>query len=248
MNLIGHNYIAKEVLSRYNPLIAAGVHLPDLVPFVSTSAFSFDEIHENPDQVYKYLLNGDIKYLDLSLGMMSHSVKYGADKFNGEIDKWLLSSNEELKNEIAEKIVSASSINIEIAKGPRMHNYLWCGLDFYLIDKYPEFINEIKKNYNQANIEKISEILSQAYDKDINKVKDNIEKHIKLVNKYNISSKTEFVKFWRDFASELPQKDNIDVDKALSCIQFIEDTFKDKWQGVIDAVVKDIRLRMREYI
>jgi hypothetical protein len=55
MNLIGHNFIAKKVLQRYNSLIAAGCHLPDLVSFLKDSALTFDEIHENAEIVYSYL-------------------------------------------------------------------------------------------------------------------------------------------------------------------------------------------------
>jgi hypothetical protein len=247
MNLIGHNYIAKKVLSKYNPLIAAGAHIPDEVEFVSSSVFSYGGLHENPDAVFEYTTKQDRKYLGLALGMMAHSVKYGADKYTGDIEKWLFKGDESLRNTIADKIVQASGISIEIAKGPRMHNYLWGGLDFYLIDKYPEFVDEIKENYKAIDTDQVSEILAQAYDKNLDKVKANIEKHIGLVNKYDISTKLGFVKFWKDFVSELPEKDNVDVDKAVFCINFIENIFEKDWEEVINRVVKDIKLRMSTF-
>ena len=94
MNILGHNYMAKLVLNKYNPNIAAGCHLPDLVPFLKGSTLSFEEIHESPEQVYVYHDKNDNSAIDLALGLMTHSVKFGADKFNRDIDIWLLETQE----------------------------------------------------------------------------------------------------------------------------------------------------------
>ena len=64
MNLIGHNFIAKKVLGRYNSLIAAGCHLPDMVPFLRDSLLTFGEIHESPETVYNYLKENNKENLD----------------------------------------------------------------------------------------------------------------------------------------------------------------------------------------
>lgn len=248
MNLIGHNYIAKEVLSKYNPLIAAGVHIPDLVPFVKSSVFTFDEIHENPDAVYQHCLKNNKGYIGLALGMMTHSVKYGADKFNRDVDIWLIGKDYKLLDEIAQKIVGCSGIPLETAKGPRMHNYLWCGLDFYILNKFPEFAKKIQSAYAEIDNEGVSKILSEVYKKDLAKVKDNLQYHLGLVNKHDITSLVGYVTFWRDFGSQLSEKDNIDVEKATSCINYIYIKFEKHWPEIIDKTTRDVKFNMSRLI
>lgn len=239
MNLIGHNFIAKKVIGRYNSLIAAGCHLPDLVPFLRESVLTFDEIHESPETVYDH---------DLALGLMTHSVKLGADRFNRDIDTWLLGDDEELKIKIAEKITQASNVDLRTALGPRMHNYLWCGLDFYILDKYPTFISELNSAYREINIPEISAILSKSFGKPLEAVQNNVEKHIGLVVKHQIATKEDFISFWKEFISELPEKDVIDIGKTVDTVNFIEKQFYEQWKIIIDRVVVDIKRRMHSYL
>lgn len=248
MNILGHNYVAKLVLNKYNPNIAAGCHLPDLVPFLKGSTLTFEEIHENPELIYKYLNGKDGNTTDLALGLMTHSVKFGADKFNRDIDTWLLGNNENLKLEIAEKICKASNIDIDTAKGGRMHNYLWCGLDFFIIDNYPEFISEINSAYKNIDIDETSKILSEAFNKPYDLIKKDIKKHIDLVVRSNIRDKQSFLQFWKDFISDLPDKDEVDLEKAMETVDLIEKHFYTQWEGIIKKVELDIKDRMRSYI
>ena len=248
MNLIGHNFIAKKVLGRYNSLVAAGCHLPDMVPFLKDSLLTFNEIHEGPNTIYNYLKKNDQKSIDLALGLMTHSVKFGADKFNKDIDVWLLRSNEKLKTKVAERIIKTSGVDLKTALGPRMHNYLWCGIDFYILDKYPDFIVELNTAYKEINIPEISEILSKAFQKPLETVQNNVEKQLGLVVKHHISSKKDFVSFWKEFVSELPENDSIDVNEVVNTINFIEGLFDEQWKAINDRVVADIRTRMSSYL
>jgi hypothetical protein len=248
VNIIGHNYIASKVLNRYNSLIAAGCHLPDLVPFLRESVLTFDEIHESPERVYDYLKQNDDMYIDLALGLMTHSVKFGADKFNKEIDTWLLESNENLKLEIANKIVGASNMKLETALGPRMHNYLWCGYDFYILDKYPTFVNRIGNAYSGINVSEISEIISKTFDKPQDTIQNNIEAHIGLVLKHNVATREGYISLWNGFASQLPEKDKIDELQALNTVVFIENIFQNQWGLIENRVVADITSRMAKYL
>ena len=248
MNILGHNYIAKQVLNKYNSNIAAGCHLPDLVPFLKDSILTFDEIHENPELVYKYSVKNNEVGIDLALGLMTHSVKFGADKFNRDIDVWLLDNNEDLKQSIAEQICQASNINIDIAKGGRMHNYLWCGLDFFIVDNYPDFLPEMNLAYKNIDIDQTSKTLSEVFNKPQDLIRNDIEKHIILVIKSDIKDKQCFLKFWKDFISDLPDKDEIDLEKAMKTISFIEKRFYDRWEEIINKVEIDIKDRMKAFI
>jgi hypothetical protein len=244
MNLIGHNYIASKVLSRYNPLVAAGVYIPDLVPFLKSSVFTFEEIHENPDVVYQYCRKNDNECVDLALGMMTHSVKYGVDRYNKDIDEWLIGKDSKLGDEIAQKIVDCSGIPFETARGPRMHNYLWSGLDFYILSNFPEFAKQIQKAYSQVDIDKISKILSKAFKKDLNGVKGNLNDHIGLVNKNDITNPAGCISYWKDFLSQLSEQDNVNLEKAVSCISFISEKFDKNWPEIIDKTTKDVKFNM----
>jgi len=236
------------VLNRYNSNIAAGCHLPDLVPFLKGSVLTFDEIHENPELVYKYSLTNNSKGLDLALGLMTHSVKFGADKFNKDIDAWLLGDNEDLKTKIAEKVCKASNVSMEVARGPRMHNYLWCGLDFFILDKYPDFTFEMNKAYKEVNSSEISKTLSEVFNKPYDLIKIDVDKHIGLVVRDDIKDKDSFIRFWKDFISDLPDKDDINIEAASEVIGYIEDLFYKDWDEIIQKVVWSIKDRMKECI
>jgi predicted nucleotide-binding protein (sugar kinase/HSP70/actin superfamily) len=179
---------------------------------------------------------------------MTHSVKFGADKFNRDIDTWLLGNNEGLQQTIAEKICEASNIDIDTAKGGRMHNYLWCGLDFFVIDNYPKFIPEMNSAYKNVDIDEISAILSEVFHKPIDLIKDNVKKHIDLVINHEIKDKQSFLRFWKDFISDLPDKDDVNLEKAYETIIFIENQFNKHWEEIINRVVSDIEDRMKFYL
>lgn len=247
MNLIGHNYIAMKVLNKHNSDIAVGCHIPDMVPFLSDSCFSFEEIHENPEIVLNYLKKNK-KSKDLSLGMMTHSVKFGADKFNKDIDVWLLGDDVKTKNDIANMISECSKVSFDTALGPRMHNYLWCGLDFYIIDKYPVFLNQIANSYKNANLDVVTKILSNSYQKPEIEVYANLSNHIGLVINNQVLSKKGFLIFWKKFISELDTQDDLDIDLAYGVVEFIEKKFQGQWESIISRVTNDITERMKIYI
>lgn len=247
MNLIGHNYIAKRVLGRHNTLIATGCHLPDIAPFVKDSEFSFEEIHESPEKVFTYLQKNNLDYLDLALGMLTHSVKFGADKFNRDIEVWLLDNNEKLKTEIAQMIVEMSGVSLEVAEGSRLHNYLWCGVDFYIIGVYPSFIADLKNAYKNVDVAKIAQILSVIFNKSKEKVQNNVQRLLSDIIKHDIKTKNGYVSFLKEFLSNLPEKDNIDVDKAVGVIHRIEMMFHNEWENIIDKVTTDTKLRIDDF-
>ena len=106
MNIIGHNYIAYKLLGKITPNTFLGSHIPDFVPFLPSSVFSFDEIHENHERLLKFVQKKYPDAVDLPLSMLCRSVKHGADEYNREIDEWLLKENEELMDKLS-KMISA---------------------------------------------------------------------------------------------------------------------------------------------
>lgn len=140
MNILGHNYIAFRVIGHLNELTIAGSEIPDLVPFVPDSVFTFEEIHESGDDLLRFLDATYPEKRDLAISMMCHSVKFGADAFNSDIDTWLIGDDDKLKKSLATKIADCASIPYEVAYHNRLHNYLWGGLDVYLMNLEKGFV------------------------------------------------------------------------------------------------------------
>ena len=170
------------------------------------------------------------------------------DKYNRDIDTWLVGKDSKLLDGITQKIVACSEIPLETAKGSRIHNYLWCGLDFYIINKFPEFTQEIQNAYAEIDIEETSKILAGTYKKDLTSVKNNLRDNLELLNKHDITSPGGCMAFWKDFVSQLPERDNVNAKKATTCVNYIYTTFDKQWPKVIDKVTKDIKIRMSEFI
>jgi len=135
MNILGHAYVAVKALSGKKSLLITGSLLPETSPFILNNPFTWKEIHESGDKFLKFLDSHYPDKRDLALGIMAHSVKYGADKYNRDIEKWLLKDNLKLKRKLALRIVDCSSISLKVAEEARMHNYLWGGVDVFLLQK-----------------------------------------------------------------------------------------------------------------
>ena len=83
MKLLGHAWVAVNARPEGDrKLLMLGSVLPEIMYYTKDHPFEFEEIHEGGDKVYKYLRSKNPKWADLGLGMLAHSVKSGADKFN----------------------------------------------------------------------------------------------------------------------------------------------------------------------
>lgn len=63
--------------------------------YTKNHPFTFEEIHEGGGIVYQYLIQRQPDLADFGLGMISHSVKYGTDKFNLDENLALLGYEDE---------------------------------------------------------------------------------------------------------------------------------------------------------
>ncbi|MFC1700121.1 hypothetical protein ACFLZ4_00560 [Patescibacteria group bacterium] len=249
MNLLGHNYIAYKVLKETTPYTLVGSHIPDFVPFLPTSIFKFEEIHENQEKFLDFVKEKYPDATSLPLSMMCHSVKYGADKYNREIDTWLLEDKEDLAGEVSRMIVDSSGVSFETARGPRLHNYLWCGADLYLmknnpdsvIDKFVTSLESIDYNYT-------SKILSEFYKKDKKLVKENLLDHFKFITPETFKDIEAFVKFWSKFLSPLKEGDNLDTKKGTELLNFIYTEFENDWEKIIGKVESKVKVSMKPFI
>ncbi|MBM3209295.1 hypothetical protein FJZ40_03325 [Candidatus Shapirobacteria bacterium] len=244
MNFLGHSYAAFKVEGRINPYLVAGSWLPDLVPFVPSPVFTFAEIHESPDKFLRFL---DKKYpyaRDLAIGMMTHSVKYGADRFNREIEGWLIEDQRE-KIELAKKIVDCSGVSLEVASKARLHNYLWSGIDLYLLNSKPEFVHGLAEFYPKINHEELVRLLAECFAKEGKEVRGMINCLLAPIRPEFFTSLSGLVKIWKVALAGLPEKDEIDEEKTVRLFREIYQLFSNKWGSILEKVIIDVERRMR---
>lgn len=251
MNILGHPFVAYKVIGKMDKYVAAGADINDMVPFVPNSTFTFKEIHESPEIFLKCLDKKHPEKRHLALAMMSHSVKFGADKFNRTIVEWLLGNNKELTNNFALKISDLSKITFKQGRKSRLHNYLWSGADIHILKNHPKFVEETIKAYEGVDLEEISELLAECFSKQ----KDLVLKDLKYLfspleteGYENLKSVNGLVKLWKPIMAGLPEKDNVDEKKCFMLFNEIYKQFQSQWEKIIGKVVKDTKKRMEPYL
>lgn len=256
MNLLGHNYVSQKVLGRISPQICAGALLPDMVPFISDSVLEFTEIHDPKDRFLNFVKERHPENLELALSMMCHGYDYGADFYNKEVVFWLLGDgktsddieNGELFKKIANNICEVSGIEYNVAAELRMHNYLWCGVEFFLIKNEKSFVNETIDNYKKINISELSDILHEYSQKNVERLERNISSLVNPILENNLAKEEGYVKYWKEFLSQLSEGDNFDTKPGLEFFNFLYFEFETLWQQVINMVVDGVQKRMKPFM
>ena len=222
---------------------------PDIFPFASTTVFSFEEIHEGGEAVLSFLKRNYPKKTDLAIGMISHSVKYGADKFNSEIEDWLLTEKPDLKKELVKKIVNCSLLDTETAGKARLHNYLWTGVDLYILKNEKLFMDKLLIAHSEIKIDEVSDVLAKTFSKDEEKVKKTVFSILEpFYPPKTICSISGLVKIWKKAMAGLPEKDKIDEEKTIELFDEIYYHFENQWEEILNKVIKDVQLRMKKFI
>jgi len=251
MNIHGHTYVAYKITGKLDSLILVGSHVNDLVPFVPNSVLTFEEVHESPEIVYSYLKENNPEYIHFSLAMMTHSVKYGADQFNKNIDEWLLDDNPNLLDEFAKKISSYSKIPYDSAKLGRMHNYLWAGLDVHIVKNKPKFNKLLLKSFDDLDLDLVADILAKSFIKSREGIRQNLnvlfDPFFELgTDKLNtVEGYTRYLKL---FFSNLPEKDDVNVSKTADFLEEIQQLFAEQWDEILETVIEDTRKRMAPFL
>lgn len=245
MNYLGHSWIALKSTNRNDGLLIAGSHIPDLVPFVPNSVFSFDEIHESGDLLLDYLRKNHPESTSFALGIMSHSVKFGADQFNSQIDQ-MLKLDEVTTNELGRLIADASHLSYEKGKVNRLHNFLWTGVELYLSqDKH--FLEELSVLNREVDTNEVSQLLSGFFDKDFKKVNQEVNYFLGKTKKIS-TNEFELAQQWADVAVGLPEKDRVNVEKTAKLIKIIYTRFADRWQEVLNQVLSTVKTNMTPFL
>ncbi|MFH1561494.1 MAG: hypothetical protein ABID04_02860, partial [Patescibacteria group bacterium] len=207
MNILGHPFVACTVLKKVNWQIVAGSILPDIVPFVPQSVFSFEEIHENPERFLFFLEKNYPSEKDLALGMMTHSVKFGADRFSPMIEKRLLGTDLKARKQLANKIVDCSGVSLEMAQTARIHNYLWAGFDVYLLKQKSDLVEEIRSVCQEIDQDRTTDLLAEWAKKDRFRVRKIVAVLFDFLKFDPFASVSCLVSGYKSFFAGLPEKD-----------------------------------------
>jgi len=241
MNIIGHPYIAFRVFGRLSEDLVLGSYLPDIVPFVPGSAFTFEEIHEGGEQLLSFLDDACPERRDLALGMLCHSVKFGADKFSGDMEEQFVAE----RTDYAKRIAEASAISLEMAREARFHNFLWWGVDVQLLRHRRKFVGELAKIVSRVDTAGAADLLAKCFAKDKLSVLRDIHFFLKPLSPERFLSVRGLVEIWRDIASGLPEKDQVDVEKTVLLFEDCAALVEDSWEGTLAQITSEIISSLR---
>lgn len=248
MNGLGHPFVAFKTVGRMNSWLAAGSLLPDLVPFIVHENELFDLIHEGGESFLKYLDKDAPEARDLGLGMIAHGVKHGADQFNRTIDQWLLKGNEQLAKEIAEKIVACSGVSFKVAREYRLHNYLWAGIDVYLINNEKIFVRQLNQAHQGIEKEKVAHYLAAYLGRDRAQVEGWVNNFFDYFTTEALSTLSGLTDVWQKVMAGLPERDLIDKNKTEQLFNDIYVKFKGDWPEILDQVIGDVKKQVSPFL
>lgn len=243
MKLVGHVFIAIKAFPRRNTqFLAFGSLLPETVFYTKNPALTFEQIHEGGLELYKFCKQKHLNFVDLGIGVMAHSVRFGADSYDSDDAIVRLGY---VEKDIP-KISEALEVDLKTAK-TRAHNLYDLALDFYIYEKHPQikkFIEETKR----IDKEKIADILSECYSSSKPLIKSNLSH---LWDKYDLSLMETFkglAKFWRILAKDLPETDPVNIPKTEKLLKSFYKKVKPRAEGFIQEVIKTTRAKINEAI
>lgn len=175
MKLLGHAWVAVNAYPRGDrQLLSLGSILPEIMYYTQNHPFKFAEIHEGGDVVYKYLMDKFPRLADLGIGMLSHSAKAGADRYNMDENLELLGYAGDEVDKLRFRLTDILSISYDTAK-IRAHNILELAIDLKIIQKHPEFVSEFSQAVVKRDIIKqVIKILSRCFQKPVEAVANSV--------------------------------------------------------------------------
>jgi len=238
MKILGHAYIATRAIEGDNQLLIAGALLPEMLPYIPNDIFEYKELHEGGKKLLEYLNNHYPEKRDLALGLLSHGVEFGADKFEKESETLV----EEKRESILRAIVKANLVAPEIAKY-RLHNYVGLGIDWLLVQNEPELVKEVQKTLREIDIDEISHLLAEGFGKDETKVRKMVETLFKKIYlPEDLASVEGLVRIWARQAASLPEKDKVNIQKASELIRNCANLLEGDWRSYLEST----RIRVKE--
>lgn len=228
MKFLGHAWVAVNSFPGGNrKLLILGSILPEIMYYTRKHPFTFEEIHEGGQKLYQFLLKQKPEWKDLGLGLASHSVETGADKFNYDKNLAMLGYEgiqvEKLRNRLAEVL----GINHETAK-IRAHNILELATELTIIRKNPGFIKEFKAAIVDLDThEQIKTILSECFDKPKDEVDKSVNELFDKAKPEYFDNSEGLAKLWSKLSRVLPDPEP-NINKLSMFLEQLSSDFKGK--------------------
>jgi len=244
MKVLGHSYIATRAIDGNRQLLITGGLLPEMLPYIPNDVFEYKELHEGGEKLLEYLDRNHSEKRDLALGLLSHGGEFGADKFSKQSELLVAKKRDRILREISE----ADAVSLETAK-LRLHNYVGLGIDWLLIQNEPGLVKEVQKVLRESDIEEISHLLAEGFEKDEAKVRVMIEALFrKIYRPEDITSVDGLARIWARQSAGLPEKDQVDIQKATKIIQECANLLEGKWKNYLASVVNSVRLNLKPFV
>ncbi len=244
MKILGHAYIATRAVEGDNQLLIVGALLPEMLPYVPNDVFEYKELHEGGKKLLDYLNKNYPEKRDLALGLLSHGVEFGADKFSEELEQLVGKKRDQLIKDITQ----ANSVTLEIAKG-RLHNYVGLGIDWLLVQNEPELVKEVQKTLREIDVEEVSHLLAEGFGKDETRVKSMIETLFRgIYRPEDLTSIKGLVRIWARQASGLPEKDRVDIRKATELIRDCSDLLVGDWRSCLESTRIGVKENLQPFV
>lgn len=211
MKLLGHGYVAINAVPQGNKkLLILGAIVPETMFYTKNPPFTFEEIHEGGDIVYQYLTKNHPDLTDLGLGMISHSVKYGADYYNLDANLALLGFDNEEIATLRKEVAQVLNITEKTASS-RVHNLLDLAIETGIIRDDPEFISLFTKTLGDVEMrETISGILSECFNKPPEAVKECVEELFNKAKPEYFKSFEGLARLWAELSKEFDPAPDIE--------------------------------------
>lgn len=225
MKLLGHAWVAVSAHpeGRRNLLILGSV-LPEIMYYTKDHPFEFEEIHEGGDEVYKYLKSKKPDFADLGLGMLAHSVRAGADKYNLYESLSTLGYSGNKVDELRDKLSDVLGITYETAK-TRAHSILELAVELRIIRENPDFITEFNQAIANKKVRRqVIEILSDCFEKSIEDVAKSVNELLNKAKPGYFKGASGLASLWVELSKEFDPPPN--KEKLARLLQDLSKSYK----------------------
>ena len=189
-------------------LLILGSVLPEVMYYTKDHPFEFEEIHEGGDKVYQYLRSKNPELADLGLGMLAHSVKAGADKFNFDENLAILGYEGDRVDELRNRLSEILGIPYETAK-TRAHNILELAVELKIIKESPDFVAEFNQTLADEELrEHVIRVLSECFNKSRGQVGKSINELLEKAKPGYFRDAEGLASLWGKLSKELDPPPN----------------------------------------
>lgn len=239
MGPLVHCFIAKKVLGSDYPLVLLGAVLPDLGWM--DKKLNCPELHEGGLKLKAYLGTKNPKFLPFALGMLTHGVEYGLDRYSdvdwqGKGKGWAHLLASPLYREVTQACLIDEKTGRQLA-----HNFIELAVEYWLDKENPDLKNELSRALQSEEIARgTAKYISDCFEVSQKKLENSLQMFSKLCAPENLSGIEGIVNFWNK-ACQMFLSHGINKPKAKIALKHATEVVKDEWEEFLDFAIFEIR-------